>query len=54
MDRRKDIKEQWKGKSLWVGKCGEEVNVETLALQHYELQGFKGLVRIIGISYDTC
>ncbi|KAG5644053.1 hypothetical protein DXG03_009205 [Asterophora parasitica] len=34
----------WKstGKSVWRGLCGGEVNVETRALQHYELMGFKG------------
>lgn len=33
-----------KGKTVWVGRDGEEVNVETLALQHYEAQGYKGYV----------
>ncbi|KAH8117012.1 VRR-NUC domain-containing protein [Phellopilus nigrolimitatus] len=35
-------KEKWTGKSLWYGKCGEEVNVETLVLHHYELDDYKG------------
>lgn len=30
------------GKSLWRGKNGEELNVETRALQHYESLGYKG------------
>lgn len=30
------------GKSIWRGWENEEVNVETLALQHYEEQGYKG------------
>ncbi|KAG1817309.1 hypothetical protein EV424DRAFT_1472919 [Suillus variegatus] len=32
-----------KGKSIWVGRDNLEVNVETLALQWYEDQGFKGI-----------
>ncbi|KAG2138284.1 hypothetical protein DEU56DRAFT_871302 [Suillus clintonianus] len=32
-----------KGKSIWVGRGDLEVNVETLALQWYEDQGFKGI-----------
>ncbi|KAG2037349.1 hypothetical protein BDR03DRAFT_920111 [Suillus americanus] len=32
-----------KGKSIWVGRDNVEVNVETLALQWYEDQGFKGI-----------
>jgi fanconi-associated nuclease 1 len=35
----------WTGKSVWVGNDSENVNVETLALQHYEKLGFKGQVR---------
>ena len=31
-----------KGKSLWLGRNGEELTVEELALQRYEAQGFKG------------
>ncbi|KAH7909857.1 VRR-NUC domain-containing protein, partial [Hygrophoropsis aurantiaca] len=34
--------DEQKGKSIWCGRDGEEVNVETLALQWYEEQGFKG------------
>jgi len=30
------------GKSIWKGRDGKEVNVETVALQQYEDQGFKG------------
>ncbi|KAI0636683.1 hypothetical protein C8Q77DRAFT_1247200 [Trametes polyzona] len=30
------------GKSVWKGRDGEEVSVETFALQHYEDQGYKG------------
>ncbi|KAG6812134.1 hypothetical protein H0H92_004249 [Tricholoma furcatifolium] len=33
---------RWKGKSLWRGRNGEEVNVECRALQYYETLGFKG------------
>ncbi|KAG2100148.1 uncharacterized protein F5147DRAFT_747172 [Suillus discolor] len=32
-----------KGKSIWVGRDNLEVNVEILALQWYEDQGFKGI-----------
>lgn len=35
-------KERWTGKSMWLGKTGEEVNVETLVLHHLEFDGFKG------------
>ncbi|KAG8722482.1 hypothetical protein FRC08_001537 [Ceratobasidium sp. 394] len=31
----------WKGKTIWAGKEGE-VNVETFALEHYAILGFKG------------
>lgn len=31
-----------KGKSIWKGRDGDEVNVETIALQHYENAGYKG------------
>ncbi len=34
----------WTGKSVWKGRDGEEVNVETFALQHYETLGYKGFV----------
>ncbi|KAI0699994.1 VRR-NUC domain-containing protein [Cytidiella melzeri] len=30
------------GKSIWIGRDEEEVNVETYALQHYETSGYKG------------
>ncbi|KAL5511287.1 hypothetical protein ACEPAH_4503 [Sanghuangporus vaninii] len=40
--KKERAKERWTGKSLWYGKCGEEVNVETLVLHHYELDGYKG------------
>ncbi|KAF5386729.1 hypothetical protein D9615_001528 [Tricholomella constricta] len=33
---------KWKGKSIWRGINGEEINVETRALQHYEGLGYKG------------
>ncbi|PCH37697.1 hypothetical protein WOLCODRAFT_113993 [Wolfiporia cocos MD-104 SS10] len=33
---------KWKGKSIWKGRDGEEVNVETLALQHFEDLGYRG------------
>lgn len=33
------------GKSIWRGRDGEEVNVETLALQHYESLGYKGYAK---------
>ncbi|OJA16026.1 hypothetical protein AZE42_04282 [Rhizopogon vesiculosus] len=32
-----------KGKSIWIGRDNLEVHVETLALQWYEDQGFKGI-----------
>lgn len=32
------------GKSLWVGLNNEVVNVETYALQHYEMTGYVGYV----------
>lgn len=31
-----------KGKSIWVGRDGEQVSVEILALQYYEDRGYKG------------
>ncbi|RDB22242.1 Fanconi-associated nuclease 1 [Hypsizygus marmoreus] len=33
---------KWKGKSIWKGLNGEEVNVEIRALQYYESMGYKG------------
>lgn len=33
---------RWKGKSLWRGRNGEQVNVECRALQYYEDFGYKG------------
>ena len=42
--KKERAKERWTGKSLWYGKCGEEVNVETLVLHHFELDGWKGYV----------
>ncbi|THH16142.1 hypothetical protein EW146_g4437 [Bondarzewia mesenterica] len=33
---------QQKGKSIWVGKDREQVNVETLALEDYQNRGYKG------------
>jgi len=33
---------RWKGKSLWRGVDGDEVNVETRALQYYDGLGHKG------------
>ena len=33
---------KWTGKSIWLGRDGEEVTVEMLALQHYESKGYKG------------
>ena len=43
-DQSKDISAgwRWKGKSLWRGVDGNEVNVETRALQYYEGLGYKG------------
>ena len=43
-DQGKDISAgwRWKGKSLWRGVDGTEVNVETRALQYYEGLGYKG------------
>jgi fanconi-associated nuclease 1 len=32
------------GKTIWIGREGEHVNVETLALQHYEEKGYKGYI----------
>ncbi|EJD02252.1 uncharacterized protein FOMMEDRAFT_147288 [Fomitiporia mediterranea MF3/22] len=40
--KKERAKERWTGKSLWYGKSGEEVNVETLVLHYYELDGYKG------------
>ncbi|KAF9495876.1 hypothetical protein BDN71DRAFT_1447067 [Pleurotus eryngii] len=40
---------KWIGKSVWVGRGGDEVNVETRALQYYERQGFKGFHSETGI-----
>ncbi|KAI9571252.1 VRR-NUC domain-containing protein [Boletus coccyginus] len=43
-----------KGKSLWLGRTGEEVTVEALALQRYEEQGFKGVhceTRVIAMLF---
>lgn len=37
--------EPWKGKSIWRGRDGDEVTVETLALQHYEDMGYQGFVQ---------
>ncbi|KAF4608206.1 hypothetical protein EYR40_000550 [Pleurotus pulmonarius] len=34
---------KWVGKSVWLGRGNEEVNVETRALQYYERQDFKGM-----------
>ncbi|GLB34607.1 putative VRR_NUC [Lyophyllum shimeji] len=33
---------KWKGKSIWRGVNGEELNVESRALQYYESLGYKG------------
>ncbi|KAG6871888.1 hypothetical protein C0995_015385 [Termitomyces sp. Mi166 len=33
---------RWKGKSLWRGRNGEQVNVECRTLQYYEDLGYKG------------
>ncbi|KAH0583471.1 hypothetical protein H2248_009100 [Termitomyces sp. 'cryptogamus'] len=33
---------KWKGKSLWRGRNGEQINVECRALQYYEDLGYKG------------
>jgi Fanconi-associated nuclease 1 len=41
MDKDKD---KWKGKSVWQGRDGDEVSVETLALQYYENLGYRGFV----------
>lgn len=35
------------GKSVWRGREGEEVNVESFALQHYESKGYKGCVSFL-------
>lgn len=32
------------GKSIWKGRDDQQVNVETVALQHYEALGYKGYV----------
>ena len=39
---RQDESRYRKGKSVWRGRDGEQVNVEALALQHYEKLGYKG------------
>lgn len=43
-------KQKATGKSIWKGRDGEEVNVETVALESYEDDGFKGY---IGISSEN-
>ncbi|KAF8559868.1 hypothetical protein OG21DRAFT_1431070 [Imleria badia] len=43
-----------KGKSLWLGRNGEELTVEEFALQRYEEQGFKGVhceTRVIAMLF---
>ncbi|KIJ69190.1 hypothetical protein HYDPIDRAFT_144969 [Hydnomerulius pinastri MD-312] len=43
-----------KGKSIWVGRNGEELTVEALALQRYEEQGYKGVhceTRVIAMLF---
>ncbi|KAF8447634.1 VRR-NUC domain-containing protein [Boletus edulis BED1] len=40
---RKSPSDASKGKSLWLGRDGEELTVEELALQRYKEQGFKGV-----------
>ncbi|KZT69818.1 hypothetical protein DAEQUDRAFT_241498 [Daedalea quercina L-15889] len=37
-----EVVPKWTGKSIWIGRDGEEVTVEALALQHYESQGYRG------------
>ncbi|EGO21271.1 hypothetical protein SERLADRAFT_441630 [Serpula lacrymans var. lacrymans S7.9] len=42
--KEKEDNEKWpKGKSIWSGRNGEAVNVETFALQYDEDMGFKGV-----------
>lgn len=38
-----DSPEKRSGKTIWVGRDGEELTVEALALQRYEEQGYKGI-----------
>jgi hypothetical protein len=39
------------GKSVWVGRDGENISVEILALQEYESHGYKGLLSFGGSSF---
>ena len=41
------------GKSRWEGKDGNVVNVETLALEFYEKQGYKGCALKRATSLDA-
>ena len=43
----------WKGKSLWVGRDNEAVNVEIRVLQYYESLGFKGCAVSLLFSHTT-
>jgi fanconi-associated nuclease 1 len=36
---------------VWKGTGGEEINVETLALQYYEKMGYKGCVCLVIVRY---
>ncbi|KAF9246229.1 VRR-NUC domain-containing protein [Melanogaster broomeanus] len=52
--RGKPSTDEQKGKSIWVGRNGEELTVEALALQRYEAQGYKGLhceTRVIAMLF---
>ena len=41
------------GKSVWKGRDDQQVNVETVALQHYEALGYKGQVLQYGLTFSS-
>ena len=49
----KPVARKWKGKSLWRGRNGEQINVECRALQHYEELGYKGYDLALPKSLNT-
>ena len=42
------------GKSVWRGRDDQQVNVETVALQHYEALGYKGYVPQFWAKISKC
>lgn len=45
--RQEAVKTPMYGKSVWLGRDNQEVNVETLALEHYEEKGYKGYLCLV-------